>query len=243
MLQSEGKLKYDQDLNSTLVIANGAGDERIKLISETSQNLDQIVAVLASYYVDSNTEVHNSDMVKQLDSVKGSRYLFGRMLTEYLLKKDSGYFNKTQGANDLFEQGLDYLIKYATFANMLNDSITGINKYSDFKFSMFEIYSNVIITSFSHVTPNELTGLLQLDKADSIVLLNTIFKIEDSYVVTRVDRFSKIINQFNDNYYKSDRVFFATNLHANMKNASSAYENTYEEIAAFYLKEIYGISL
>ena len=67
MLQSETKIKFSEDLYAINNIANFDGtDKRMELIITTSENLDQLVYVLATYYIESDTKINDEVISNKL---------------------------------------------------------------------------------------------------------------------------------------------------------------------------------
>ena len=241
MLQEKSKLKFNSDLYIINDIANSDGtDDRISLIIETNENLDEIVYVLATYYIDSNTKIENKDIANKINEVNALRNSLITMMKEYQIKKDSAYFNRHTGLNDLYEKSCSYLVHYATFANLLNDSLSNLDKSADIKFNMFNIYSNIVINSFNGTEVN--VDLRKVVKNENnINLINDVFEIQNSFIVTSGNQFSISINQFNQYYNLCDKTTFANNLYENVNSVTTANQDTNEKIATYYFKLIYGI--
>ncbi len=243
MLESESKNRYNENLAFTYEVINqNKDDDRLNLIIETSNNLDNIVRILISYYVESETAIDNEIIAKQLKKVHDSRDLLDRMLTEYLIKKESEFFDHHEGANDLYEQSCRYLIEYATFANLINESITNVDRTADIKFNIFEVYSNVVKTTFAFTKEEYVDNTVKvvLENTETIALLNGLLKIENSYVVTVVDKFSMEVRDFNEYYLKCDKFVFASNLLTNIEIVSES-RGSNEKIATYYFKEVFDL--
>ena len=240
MLESEIKLQYDFDLAQINdIVDSDATDNRMDLLIQTNAKLDEIIYILATYYIDSNTELDNEKIANKVQQVNDLRKTLMRMMEEYNLKKDSEFFNKHEGVNDLYKKSCEYLIQYANLANLINNSLEHVERDADLKFNMFEIYSNIIINSFNKT---KLDGdKLVIDSNANIDLVNSVFHIENSFIVTSVNQFSSIVNLFNESYNKCDKLSFANNLNKNIQTLQTANPRTVEEIATFYFKEIFGI--
>ena len=65
MLQSESKIKFDEDLSliTGYMKDSNSADTRLDLIINTSGKLDDILSVLSSYYVSANTQIKNEEIV------------------------------------------------------------------------------------------------------------------------------------------------------------------------------------
>ena len=122
---------------------------------------------------------------------------------------------------------------------MLNESIKSVDKTSDFKFSMFEIYANVVIDAFNHT--KETDGRVLIENTSNIDILNDVFVLENSFMKTKVEQFSLIVNLFNQYYHKCNKMMFASNLSSNIEKVTSEQQVSNEKVATYYFKEIYGI--
>lgn len=242
ILYSENNKKFKTNLGNVAGYVKGSTtDSRIYLIVETNQKLDDLVEVLSSYYIAQNTQINNESIAKALSKVNSSKSLLSSMMNEYILKKDSTYFNRHTGANDLYKQGCNYLVNYATFANLLNASLN-VDRNSDLRFNMFEVYCNVVISTFS-ATHSVKVGedfWVYVSNTNNINTMNAHFAVYQSHIVTSVHSFDKTINDFNKYYKISNKITFANDLTYNVNNVSSK-TGTNEEIATYYFKLIYGI--
>ena len=65
ILDSESKADFDVQLKKTAIYLNAdEPDSRLQAIISTSENLDEILYELSSYYVSSNTLVNDKEIVK-----------------------------------------------------------------------------------------------------------------------------------------------------------------------------------
>ena len=86
-LESESKLNFNSDLNVVSgIMSSNHGDDRFELIVTTNNRLDSIMAVVASYYIESNTQVMGKFIYKMFNSTKGSKIQLQSMMDEYVLK-------------------------------------------------------------------------------------------------------------------------------------------------------------
>lgn len=245
MLYSEGKQNFNQALiDMNTLVKNGSTDNRLDLIVKTSENLDDIVKVLSSYYVAQNTQINDEQISKALNKVNSSRSLLNSMLQEYNLKvtsTSSAYFNRHTGANDFYSQACVYLINYATFANLLNSSLN-VNRVSDLRFNMFEVYCNIAINAFSETKISTIgtDKCVVISNQTNINVMNQYFHIENLHIITSVHAFDASVNAFNAYYSISNKIAFANDLSSKVVSVTTAMGNN-EEIATYYFKLIYGI--
>ena len=240
MLESESKMKYDDNLLNLHQLVNSDGtDNRIELLIETNQNLDRILFELSTYYVETETSINNKEINNKLRSVKSTGSLLNRMMTEYSIKKDSLYFNRHIGANDFYNKSCDYLVEYAELIKLISSNIKNVNKTSDLKFNMFDIYSNIVINTFNKT--KEDNNKVEVEFVENIDKFHEIFEIENSFIKTNVNQFSSKINEFNEYYSKSNKKLFALDFAINIRSVNSSAQNTNEENATYILKLIFGI--
>ncbi len=238
-LYSSEKQSLDGGMSSMSSVVNSDGtDTRLNLIIKTNANLNLIVETLASYYVETGTKIESkkiSSLVRQLSS---SRNLLNNMIAEYNIKKSSSYFDRHIGANDFYNAASSYLVNYAKLANLINDNLD-CDKSTDFKFNMFEIYSNVVQNSFNKTKTSSSRVVIENDA--NINKVNSLLKIENSVVVIATNNFGIEVNRFNQYYIECDEVEFAKNLTTNISSVNSANQDTTEKIATYYFKQIYKI--
>ena len=239
---SKGSVEFKEEMFSMSEIVNSDGkDNRLNLIIETNNKMDSIVNVLISYYINSNTQINNEEISKALNNVKSSRSLLLDMMNEYEIKSTSIYFNRHLGANDFYIQASNYLIQYANLVKLINNNVS-VDKNVDAKFNLFEIYSNIVIETFSYINYQEsLTSKVVVSNVSSISILNNRLIIVNSIVQTTGGLFSKYINDFNKYYNMCDKTQFVSKLAENIGSVNSAEQNSNEKIATYYFKVIMGL--
>ena len=238
MIYSESYKTFKNDLVKTASYVNSdKTDSRLDLIIETQMNLDEILTVLSSYHIDTDAKINNERISKAAKQLNSSKSLLQSMMREYSIKKDSTYFDRHLGANDLYKQSCNYLIAYARLLNYINMDLE-LNKNVDLKFTMFDIYCNVVSTSFN--STKEASSRVVIENASNINKINDIFELDNSIIVTAVNPFASVINEFNDCYYSCNKTEFAENLSANILTANSN-QGTAEQVATYYFKQIFGV--
>ncbi len=252
MLKTESKTKFNEDLKEVSNIANSKGtDSRINLIVNTSGKLDEIVSVLASYKIETDTKITNKAISNKLKEVNQERNLLQSMMDEYLIKKDSGLFDRTVGANDIYLQSCDYLMAYAEFADLLSNNLK-VDRESDIKFNMFEIYTIIVKQTFSKTNAEDRTeSAVVVENASNINLMNSVLKIRDSFVVKIANEgkeneqvtllFTENCYLFNISFKQCNKSLFAKNLSANVDLDEDKLQSTVEKKTTNYFKLIFGI--
>lgn len=239
MLLSEKKVDFNNDLNTMNSIVNSDGtDSRLSLLITTNTKLDDATFTLCSYIVDENTNVNNKAVAKALRNTNSSRMKLNDMMKEYNIKKDSEYFNRHLGANDFYEEMSNYLVNYATFVNLLNDYVFGVDKNVDIKFSVIDLYTNVVVDAFSSL--EKLSGLTKIQDVSNIDFINCKIKLTNTHIENE-NKFSINNNKFIEFYNKCNKQEFANNLKANVSSVSSITESsTNVQIATYYFKLVFG---
>ena len=239
ILYSENKTKFNNSLSTMSSVVNSDGtDNRLNLIIKTNSNLDEIVEVLASYHIENNTKINNEKISKVLKQVNSSKKLLGKMIDEYNIKKNSTYFDKHLGANDFYSEACNYLVKYARFANLINADLN-LNKNCDLKFSMFDVYTQVVMNSFNQTKVENSKVIIYSEY--NINKINSIFKMENSIVETKVSPYAVEVNRFVEAYYDCNKTEFAKYLASNISIVTSENQTTKEKIATYYFKQIFNV--
>lgn len=239
ILYSESKYDFNSSLLTMASYVNSDDtDNRLNLIIETNETLDEIVEVLATYHIANNTKINNEKIAKALDRLNGSKQLLGLMIDEYNIKQTSSYFDRHLGANDFYKQACNYLINYARFANYINANIN-VNKNCDLKFSMIDVYTNVVMSTFNNTKEDNQRVVVY--STANINLINNIFNLDYSFIETEVDPFDISINYFIQAYYNCNKTEFAKNLSSNVSVVSSATQDSKEKVATYYFKQIFKI--
>lgn len=244
--------QIDKGLVSVASIVNSDGtDNRMNLINNTNNKLNEIIRTLITYYVKDNTQITNEKIYKKFAEVQGQQSLLLSMLNEYNIKKDSSFFNRHIGANDLYIQSCNYLYNYAELAQLINDSVK-VNKVSDAKFNMFELYTIIAKQTFNKENIEEISGRKTLLKEyDDLTLMNSVVKLKNGNLVkienegTAFENVTILLsinnNNFNKHYQKCNKEVFANNLASNVQTVNTASQSTDEKLATYYFKLIYGI--
>lgn len=249
-LDSQSKVNFDEDLKSINETLKQVGDLRLEVILKTSTNLDDCLETLTTYYVSNKAEFDDEKIIKQIKSVQSLKHLCGLMMDEYEIKTTSQYFNKKIGANDLYQTMSNYIVSYSNLVRLINDEIDNLNKNSDVKFTMIEIYTDIAISTFSAL--DKQYGSLSIIKDSSnINEINKIFKMEHSQILLPSNKtFIKQTNNFIESYKECDKESFAKSFAANLSvvtiqqddltaNQIATYNS--EQIATFWLEFIYGV--
>ncbi len=237
-LVSEEATEFNTNLGVIVGDLEKESDTRFKLLQTTNMNLNEIVFVLSTYNISNNTQINDKEISSAFKNVNASKRLILKMMKEYNLKKTSTYFDRKVGVNDLYEEMCAYLVKYANLANLLNDFISDVNKNSDVKFGVFEIYANVVKHDFSNIS--ETGSLVEIKESKNIEKLNEIVTISELGLLLN-NRFSENINKFNTNYSNCNKAVFVANFASNLDGVSSANQATKEKVAMYYFKLAFGL--
>ena len=162
------------------------------------------------------------------------------MIDEYIIKSTSEYFPSLIGANDIYLAFSNYLIKYAKVVKAVNENLIskeGFNSTSDVKFVMIDLYSRVVVDTFSNVeTKNDLNVIkedLNINKIDES------FKFRYSYIDDS-DAIVADVTEFIRYYNLCNKELFADKFVETISLATGIDENSTAEIkAAFYYNKIF----
>jgi len=238
ILFSESNQEFDADLYKMSFYVNGDGtDDRVDLIVETNDQLQEVWIVLSTYFVENDTKINHEKISKALNQYASAKNLLNNMMQEYTIKKDSIYFDRHLGANDFYNQSCNYLVKFAKLLNLINANLK-INKNADFKFSMFDVYTNLVINTFSSIKQEI---YLVVEDEQTISNINNIMLIDNGIITTDVEPFAKEINQFNELYHSCNKGEFSKNLGSNLQTVTNENQTTNEKLATYYFKRILGI--
>ncbi len=239
---SESNDSFKQKMSNMSSLVNSDGtDSRLNIIIETNENLDSIVNVLISYHIESGTKINDEGIANSFKKVKSSKSTLEAMMNEYIIKATSTYFDRHLGANDFYIKASKYLVQYAEFAKLINNSVD-VDKNADVKFNVFDVYSNVVIQTFKFLnTDQSLTSKVVVNNVSNIVIMNNRFTIINSIVQTSTPLFSKNNNDFNKYYNNCNKTEFASRLAENVGTVTSVEQDNNEKIATYYFKMIMGL--
>ena len=245
MIYSESRELFNKEIEKMGNNLNTDGtDNRVIIILDVNQNLDNIVWSLLSDFAKTETKVYDESVAQSFNSLKSSQSYLMAMMKEFNKKveidekkSEQGFFKRHLGANDFFDQACSYLVSYAKFAQELNAEVDS-NKAHNARFNVFDAYCNVVINSFKQTTITK--NLLQLKDYSSINEFNKLFKLNGINLVAE-NKFGESVNLFNSYYSDCDKNQFAVDFAKNFKQVLSANQETEEEIAMFYFKSIYNV--
>lgn len=243
------------------IISKDEPDNRMDILIETNEKLDDIMLVLVSYYAESGTSIENKEINKKLLDLKEINKKLIRMSEEYSVKSgyfineqnevefNTTYFDEHLGLNDLYIETCSYLVQYAKLLNMINNTLN-VDKISDIKFNMFEIYANIVISTFDSTSGStETKTRVQIEDDENINTINSILKIRNLNIVkienenTQFETFKLLVtennNEFAKHYNNCNKQLFADDFAYGWESTASPLTN--EEKAMKYLKLIYGI--
>ncbi|MBR2969920.1 MAG: hypothetical protein IKC49_02575 [Clostridia bacterium] len=242
--KSEAKATFNQGLADVNWYASVDGDSRFDLIITTHDNLDKIMNSLSVYVVADGGKIMDQGVINALNKVTSARSNVQKMINEYKIKTTSQFFNKSLGANDLYEQTSAYLTKYASLVIELNDYVSdlGINTEADVKYNIFDMYARITTDAFDEV--DVLDGSKsQIKDSTTIVAINNQFIMNNNFMNVKAP-FAKAINDFNEYYSKCNKTEFAKNFATNIATVQAiSPESSDEQIATFYFKKICGLGV
>lgn len=241
VLNSREKEKFDQGLNSVLTTLDRNGKEDwfadVKLVSD---NLDEALNVLTSYYVDNDGKVKDKEVSVTYSSMITTRNTLTDMFDEYSKKSTSLWFPAVVGANDIYTAVSNYLVKYAKLIKAVNENLVKSENFdttSDIKFCLIDLYARITVDTFDQLT---IKNNLQVIENDSnIDEINESFKFNNFYIDNE-NAFSLNALKFIQNYKECNKELFAEKFVENLTLATGIDEKSSKEIkTAFYFNEIF----
>jgi len=238
---SESKNKFDRGFDSVVeAIEERSGNTTwFASFETTSEDLDETMSVLVSYFVDSNFKVKDENISADYSSLSATKNSLQLMFNEYNIKTSSSYFPVLIGANDIYKVYSNYLVKYAKFIKTVNAYLVNSNDFSvasDVKFVMIDLYANVVINTYSNFVPsgelNAIVSDVDLNKISTYYDFDNYYMDGDVFSVNAI----KLI----ENYNNCNKLNLAKDF-AEIVNATSSIDETSsaEQKFAYYLKEIF----
>lgn len=213
------------------------GGSRFNLMITSYQDMIEITYSLNSYLIGYHNASAETKIVEKLSTLSSTQNTVKTMAEEYFVKCNSEAYNKVVGANDLYESFAHYIAECAEFNQYVQDKIKAeISTYStDVKFSVFDVYANVVKLSLKNLKVSDNADLSNLK------FMQSHFALKDNYLSTNNanGNFAIENNKFITAYNKCDKTSFATNLTNNLANATDTATSE-ELVATHYLKVIFG---
>ncbi len=239
---SSERVMFNEELQEAKTNCN---DSRMKLVCDTLYNLEEILEDCNYYLINYYKKVEDKhEIIKEFENITNQKTQIYSMLVEYNTKSaNSTSFDKSTGSNDLYVSFANFFIKYAGFIQLINSRICGVveSDSSDIKFSVVELYSQVVKDSFSEI--KEVKNLKTIANSDNIDLMNNLIVYSNGQIqlATDIAYFGSSSTLFIMNYNLCDKHSFAKNLSDNVDSISGDVSNmTTIERATHYFKEIFG---
>ena len=235
----KGTSEFYAQLDEMKDLVNSDGtDNRLDIVIETCERLDQYIFALSTYYIDTDTKINNEKIANLTNQLSASKSLMSSMVQEYNIKKESSYFDRHLGANDFYKQACSHIITSANLLKEINNNIN-VNKDADIKFSMFECYANVAIQTFT--STQVVNSKIVIKDSSNIQIMHKNVEFNGSLVETETSAFGSEIRSFNKYYSDCNKTEFASKLAENISSVNSVEQDSNEKIATYYFKLIYGI--
>lgn len=237
---SESKNKFDRGFHSVVNAVENAGNTTwFASFETTSEDLDETMSILVSYFVDSNFKVKDENISADYSSLSATKNSLQLMFNEYNIKTSSSYFPVLIGANDIYKVYSSYLVKYAKFIKTVNSYLVksnGFNTKSDVKFVMIDLYANIVVNTYSNFVPS---GELHAIESDvNLNKVSTYYDFENYYMDG--DVFSADALKLIENYNICNKSNLAKDFAEIVNSVSTIDENSSaEQKFAYYLKEIF----
>lgn len=249
--QSEDRITFNKNFTSTVttIINSDHTDYRFDLIEDTINNLDNSMQFISSYFVENDFVIISSDLANLAEAVNASVSLANSMMNEISIKafirNDDGdivgnntFYNRHLGANDLYKCTSKLLVNYANLIKEVQNHLE-FNTDVDVRFSVIELYSDVVINTFANLKEN--ATLEEISDSSNINLMNACLNWNGYELVTNTSMFSADNYEFIKYYNLSNKTELAKNLNNIYANINGVVNPTDEQYAVIYFKEVFGI--
>lgn len=219
-------------------------DNRFEGLVEVINNFDEISEVLKLYSASCDYKIENSDLILKLNISNQSLNHLYNVVNEYNIKKQSSFFDKKLGANDLLQATCSYLVSYSelitTHIDVLGDKIV---TSADLRCSVFDLYARVAKATYSQTTTNQESNLKEVAGLTNINFMNSKFDLTNGNLNNLlVSYLSQTASLFCINYNSLNKDEFAANLYNNVKDEIILNQNSSNaERASYYFREVYGV--
>ena len=226
-----------KQLRNDISKVGSTGGNRFNLLLDVYDDLNDISFNLNAYLVNYSNRSSESKLAKKISTLTSEQSTLKNMADEYFVKSKNTQFNKVAGADDFYEALANYLVNYANFVNELKAKVlTQISSSNiDLKFSVFDVYLNVVANDLSTVKANTTNNF------DNINYMVKRFSLQNGYIKT-IDAdgsFGQTTNKFISTYNKCNKEMFAKHLATNVATATES-STSVELIASYMLKTLIG---
>ena len=241
-LFSSARIEYNAQVEDLI---SATGDRFISL-NTTKNNLDEILSTFNSYLINAkNYDVEENSIIERMDNFLNLQNKVSDMITSYMSRLSSSSFNPVTGANEILLEFSNMNVAYADALMYINGELDKMEivKNADIKFSMIDLYLNVVITTFNNTKINS-SGVREISNVDNINLINNYFRLENSILVvsSNTTNFTSYNNKFIFHFANVDKANYAENLAFNLSRVNNYNDNLSEvEKTSYYFKMIYGI--
>ena len=237
----------NKDFDAKIERVNGLANSRFDLIITTDSKMNEMTTILNYYLIHAKEKGIDEDrIVDRLDAIYSLQDSIDAIMDEYIVKCDSASFDRMTGSNELYDALSSYMVAYADLMNIINSEIVNILPYAnaDIKFSMIDLYINIVTNTFTNVT-NNINGLRQIANSANINLVNTYLQFKNGYLDTNnssASDYSYLNNNFIEYYSQCNETDLAADFARIVNNTTSIDNNsTNEQRVAYYFREIFGM--
>lgn len=230
---SAGQKELDINISN---IAKTGGD-RFNLLIDCYNDMQDSLYCLNAYLIDYDNESVENSLIELISGLESEISILNSMIEEYNIKSQNQSFDKKIGANNIYLQFSKYIVKFSNCVmSVKNKVLTNVyTKNVDVKFSIIDIYVNVVNEELSNLTVENANTFENLS-----YMINH-FSLQNGYIkcVNGDVDFSTNCNLFVNAYNQCDKVEFAKNLKSNIVSASSSSLNQ-NLVAGYYLSKLIG---
>ena len=210
-------------------------------------NLEEILSTFNTYMISvKNHDVDENEIISRFDNYLALQNEVSNLIDSYINRvNNSDIFDPNTGANEIVVQFCNMNLALADTLMFINSELDNleINKDADLKFSMIDLYLNIVLTTLDDTTL-DINGLQVIRNEINLTTINNFFELENSIIITpsNTTNFESDNNNFILHYENVDKVNFAENFADNINRINIYSDNLSEtEKAIFYFKAIYNL--
>lgn len=236
------------DFDSNLTRIEDISGNRFNTLIEINADLEDITRTLIPYLTiirDREEDIDETAIVEALETMENSRDSANILMEDYFIHiGHTPSFNVMTGANASYRDICAYLVDYAEFILLMNNTITSyMDSTSDVKFSVIDLYSRVIINDCSRLIQNS-DNITVINSTSNINILITNVNFSSGYLMKGDDisvSFNSYANKFITDYALCAKQTVANDL-SNLITSASENSTNINETTAYSFKQMFGIN-
>lgn len=242
-LFSSANVEFDGKVDDLIELTGS----RFSNLETTRTNLEEILSTFNTYMISvKNHDVDENEIISRFDNYLALQNEVSNLIDSYINRvNNSDIFDPNTGANEIVVQFCNMNLALADTLMFINSELDNleINKDADLKFSMIDLYLNIVLTTLDDTTL-DINGLQVIRNEINLTTINNFFELENSIIITpsNTTNFESDNNNFILHYENVDKVNFAENFADNINRINVYSDNLSEtEKAIYYFKAIYNL--